>query len=246
MFDAARITSGMRVLDVAAGTGDTSILAAQRVLPGGSVLALDISSSMLEVAAETATDAGLSNLETLAQDATHLEFPPASFDAAISRLGLMFLSDLQRGLRAICAALEPNARLAAIFWSATERNPYMGSSVDIVRELRGLPTPPPAVVRAFSLAAPSVLEKALADAGFHDVTVEAVPTVRTFSSVDEALELLFTASSAMPDLLSGASQREQDQVMDRLRQTFEQFRQADGTCVMPGEVLLGSGAAGSA
>lgn len=243
LIHAARLTAGMHVLDVAAGTGETTIIAARQVLPGGSVLAVDISASMLEVATETARATGLSNVETSVQDAAQLELPPASFDAAISRLGLMFLSDLPRGLRAIRVALKPNGRLAAIVWSTTERNPYMGSSVDIVREVRGLPSPSPPIVRAFSLAGPGIFQAALADAGFHDVTVEAVPTIRTFESVDEALELLFTASSAMPDLLADASQAERDDIMQRIRQTYEQFRQSDGSCVMPGEVLLGSAAA---
>ena len=84
---------GMRVLDIAAGTGETTLLAAKRVGPGGSVVAVDISASMLAIAAGAARDAGLDNVETQVQDITQLDLASATFDAAISRLGLMFLPD---------------------------------------------------------------------------------------------------------------------------------------------------------
>jgi len=98
MFEAARLRPGMRVLDLAAGTGDQALLAAQIVGPAGSVLATDISPSMLAVAEESARDAGLSNIETLVADASRVELPDEHFDAAICRFGLMFLPDLQAAL----------------------------------------------------------------------------------------------------------------------------------------------------
>src|SRR5207253_835678 len=85
MFEAARLRPGMRVLDLAAGTGDQALLAAQIVGPAGSVLATDISPSMLAVAEESARDAGLSNIETLVADASRVELPDEHFDAAICR-----------------------------------------------------------------------------------------------------------------------------------------------------------------
>src|SRR4051794_33812626 len=98
LLDLARIGAGMCVLDLAAGTGETSVLAARRVQPNGSVLAVDISQSMLEIAAGAAREAGLDNLETVVQDVAQLDLPGGSFDAAISRLGLMFLADPAHGL----------------------------------------------------------------------------------------------------------------------------------------------------
>src|SRR3981081_1681821 len=80
MLDAAGLAPGMRVLDVAAGTGDQSVLAAQRIGASGSLLATDISASMLEVAAQAARDAGLSNVETHVADASTLDLPPDTFD----------------------------------------------------------------------------------------------------------------------------------------------------------------------
>ena len=91
MLDLANLRSGHRVLDVAAGTGDQTLMAARRVGPGGYVLATDISASMLQLAAEAAQGAGLTNVETRVMDAENLDLEPDSFDAVICRMGLMLM-----------------------------------------------------------------------------------------------------------------------------------------------------------
>jgi SAM-dependent methyltransferase len=242
LLDAAGLEPGMRVLDIAAGTGDTSLLAARRVGTHGSVLAVDISASMLEVAAGSARAAGLANVVTLVQDVSMLNVPAHSFDAVISRLGLMFLDDLQGGLRAIRGALKPGRRLAALVWSIAERNPYMGTPIDVVRAAGLLPSQPPTVVRAFSLSAPGVLDSALVAAGFAEVNVERVPLVRAFASVDEAMNLLFTTTTTMTDLYQGLEEPDRERLTGQIAQRFADLCQPDGRVVMHGELLLGSGA----
>jgi ubiquinone/menaquinone biosynthesis C-methylase UbiE len=69
MLDLAEVRTGSRVLDVAAGTGDQTLLAAERVGPTGFVLATDISASMLKLAADAAREAGFTNVETRVMDA---------------------------------------------------------------------------------------------------------------------------------------------------------------------------------
>jgi SAM-dependent methyltransferase len=99
MLDAARVGTASRVLDVAAGAGGQTILAARRVGPGGRVLATDISPTILTYAAKAAADAGLGNVETLEVDGEALDvLDPGSFDAVISRLGLIYFPDQQRAL----------------------------------------------------------------------------------------------------------------------------------------------------
>ena len=97
MLDEAGIRPGLRVLDVAAGTGDQAVLAAQRIGPTGSLLATDISATMLAAAVETVREAGLDNVATQVADASALELEDESFDAAICRLRLMFVPDLHQG-----------------------------------------------------------------------------------------------------------------------------------------------------
>src|SRR3954466_15134834 len=85
MLELAGVEAGSRVLDLGAGTGDQSLLAAQRVGPSGAGLAPDLSAAMLALAREAASAANLLNIETRVMDAQHLELESASFDAAIAR-----------------------------------------------------------------------------------------------------------------------------------------------------------------
>ena len=84
MLDAAEVGPGSSVLDVAAGAGGQSLAAARRAGPAGRVLATDIAPALLEYAAKSAADAGLSNVDTLEADGERLDVSEAAFDAAIS------------------------------------------------------------------------------------------------------------------------------------------------------------------
>ena len=95
MLDLAKIGPGSRVLDVAAGAGDQTLQTAARVGPSGHVLATDISPKILDFAARNARTAGFANVETKVLDGENLDVPEASFDAVISRVGLIYFPDQQ-------------------------------------------------------------------------------------------------------------------------------------------------------
>ena len=104
MLDLAGLQSGHRVLDVAAGTGGQTLLAARRVGPSGYVLATDLSLKMLSLAADTARKAGLTNVETRVMDAENIDVDPDSFDAVICRTALMLWFPTRRRRWPGCAA----------------------------------------------------------------------------------------------------------------------------------------------
>ena len=94
MLDLAGLRTVSRVLDVGAGTGEQTLMAAERVGRRGSVLAIDVSAPMLGVAANAAQAAGFANVETRVMDARRIEeLESGSFDAAISRNALMLLPE---------------------------------------------------------------------------------------------------------------------------------------------------------
>jgi ubiquinone/menaquinone biosynthesis C-methylase UbiE len=241
MLVAAGLEPGMRVLDVAAGTGDQSLLAAQRIGASGALLATDISASMLEVAAQTAGDAGLRNIETQVADASPLDLPPESFEAGICRFGLMFVPDVHQALVRIHRALKPGARFATLVWSTREANPYIGLQIDLLLEMGRMPSPPPSIVHTVSLSAPGVLQQAFERAGFRDGSVSAVDTPRAFASLDEAVDAMQTSSPAQGELRRAMSEAESAHYSAELRHRLEAFIQADNSCLLPGEALLGVG-----
>ena len=146
--------TGARVLDVAAGAGGQTLAAARRVGPTGHVLATDISPGILEYAAEAAP-AGLGNVETLEADGEDLSaVGTATYDAAISRVGLIYFPDQQRALTEICRTLRPGGRLSSVVYSTADRNGFFSVPVGIIRRVAGLPAPAPGLPGPFSLGAP--------------------------------------------------------------------------------------------
>lgn len=237
MLEAAGIQPGDRVLDIAAGTGDQSLLAARIVGPAGSILATDLSADMLAIAAQVAQQEGLNTITTRVMDAELLDLADDSFDAAICRLGLMLLPHPERALREIRRVLKPGARLAALVWSAPEHNPLWSLPLAILSKYASeAPSPRPDL---FSLSDPSVFARALTDAGFHEVSTRAFPFESHYASLDAFLHS--TGSRLIAGVMGRQlSQEEQQHLLGEIRQAVSPFV-GDRGLVAPAELLLGVG-----
>jgi SAM-dependent methyltransferase len=169
IISAARLEPGLRVLDLACGTGDPVIEIARRVGPTGRVTASDLSAQMLEVTRKNASAAGLTNMDFAVADAEELPFAAASFDRVTSRLGMMYFVDAQRALREIKRVLAPGGVVALQVWGPAEESPYFQSAVGpFMRRLN--PPPPPADAPSPLRFAPAgKLADALTAAGFRNV-----------------------------------------------------------------------------
>jgi len=154
MFDLMDLGQGARVLDVAAGAGEQTLAAAQRVGAGGRVLATDLSPVILEHAARAARAAGLANVETRALDGESLDVPPASFDAVICRVGLIYFPDQQKALSGMKRALVEGGALGVIVYTTPDRNAFFSVPISIIRRRAALPPPLPGQPGPFSLGAP--------------------------------------------------------------------------------------------
>jgi SAM-dependent methyltransferase len=238
LLDAAALQPGMRVLDVAAGTGDQTLLVAERIGPTGSILATDISPTMLAAADQNARDAGLSNVTTLVSDASALELPEAQFDAAICRFGLMFVPDLHQCLSRIHHALKPRARFAALVWATRDRNPWMDAQIGVLTEIGCPPAPGVSLLQATSLGEPDRLLQALATAGFGDVQTSRVATPRNFDSLAEAVNSVHTSSPAQAEVLRRLSETERERYLAAIESRLTAFSQPNGKVHIPGEAIL--------
>jgi len=168
MLDLAGVREGSRVLDIAAGSGGQSVSAARR---GATVLATDISSNILDEAAAAARAAGVANVATRVMDGESLDVEPGSFDAAISRLGLMYLPDKQAALAQAAAALRQGGRYAALVFAEPEHNRFFSVPISIIRKNAELPPPAPGLPGPFSAVGLGAMLEA---AGFVDVEVHRV------------------------------------------------------------------------
>jgi SAM-dependent methyltransferase len=240
MLDAAGVTAGSRVLDVAAGAGGQTLAAARRAGATGHVLATDISPAILAYAAKAAAEAGLANVSTLDADGEALRVPEASFDAVISRVGLIYFPDQQAALTGMRAALRPGGRLAAVVYSTADRNAFFAVPVGIIRRRAGLPPPVPGQPGPFSLGGPGVVEQALARAGFRDVGVETVPSPVRLPSAAECVRFERESFGALHQMLSGLPEPQREAAWDEITAELSRYEGPDGF-VGPCEMLVAAG-----
>jgi len=181
----ARVQPGQRVLDVAAGYGEPSLRAARIVGPEGSVVATDISAGMLAYGRERAAAAGLQNVEFIESDAASLDFPPASFDAAVSRWGIIFDPDGEGAAARVRGFMKPGARMAISSWGPPERVPFIALPMATVMKLLEVPPPPPGTPGPLSRPTPAALGGLLEGGGFAEVDVEELDVTFEYDSAEE-------------------------------------------------------------
>lgn len=242
MLDMAGVEPGMKVLDVAAGTGDQSCDIACRVGPGGSVLATDVSPRMLAAAAANLTAAGISNAQTLLTEGETLGLDQANFDAAVCRLGLMFFANPLAGLQAIRRALRPGGRFCTMVFSRPSANPCIGIIVSIALRHMGLPASDPYLPGALlSLGKPGLIEEHFRSTGFVDVEMKSVNAPFKLASVEEYLRFVCTAAGPVMIILDAMSPDTWQAARAEMVAALSVYATADGW-EAPTELLLVAGA----
>ncbi|MGH9034122.1 MAG: class I SAM-dependent methyltransferase [Acidimicrobiia bacterium] len=240
MLDLAGVRAGSRVLDVAAGAGGQTVAAATRVGPGGSVLATDISPAILSYAQAEARRAGLANVETRELDGENLDVEGDTFDAVISRVGLIYFPDRQRALAGMHRALRPGGRVAAIVYSSAERNEFFSIPVSIIRRRAALPPPAPGQPGPFTLGSPGVIEEALVQAGFRDVVVEQLPAPLHLGSAADCVRFERESFGALHQMMAGLSDPEKAETWAEIETELTRFEVGDGFAG-PCELLVAAG-----
>jgi ubiquinone/menaquinone biosynthesis C-methylase UbiE len=229
MLDMADIAEGSQVLDIAAGAGDQTMVVADRIGNGGRVLATDLSPSILEFAAARAEEAGFGNVETMALDGEHLtDLPEGSFDAVISRVGMIYFPDQQRALAGMAHALKKGGKVAAMVYSTAEKNAFFSVPVSIIRRRAQLPPPLAGQPGPFSLGGDGVLEKAFLDAGFVDVQVQVINAPVLLDTAAECLQFEKESFGALHQMLGGLSDDEKAQAWQEIEASLGEFQDENG------------------
>ena len=164
----AKVEPGMRVLDVACGTGEPAISLALLLKGSGLVLGVDISSQPLKLAAQRARERGLGNVGFQQADVHHLPFPASHFDRVTCRLGVMFFSDVARALRELRRVLKQKGRITLLAWGPMQQ-PYFESTLGAI--LRTVPGSalPASGRQMFRFGEAGTLAAALTEAGFSSI-----------------------------------------------------------------------------
>ncbi len=182
---------GERALDTGCGCGQTTMALARRVGPAGSVLGVDISRPMLEVARRRVAEAGLGQVKLIEADAQTHAFEAAAFDVAFSRFGVMFFADPTAAFGNIRKALRSGGRLGFVCWRPLAQNPWM--LVPIAAALKHFPEPPPPpdplAPGPFAFADPDRVRAILSGAGFAEVAIEPFDQMIGAGDLDQAVRV---------------------------------------------------------
>ncbi len=239
MIERLALGPGQRVLELAAGPGDTGFLAAELVTPGGgSLICSDASEAMLEVARERAATLGINGVEFRQLELEWIDLPTADVDRIVCRWGVMLTVDPEACLRECRRVLRVGGRIALAVWDAAERNPWATIPTEALVELGHLPPPDRGGPGMFSLAAPGRLAEMMEDAGLTGVGVEAIPVPRPYAGIDGYLAETLDLSPTFGPTLQRLSSDEREQVRQRIETLTDPFRDAEGGLELPGSSLV--------
>jgi SAM-dependent methyltransferase len=185
LVELAGVRPGSRVLDVAAGYGEPALTAARKAGPEGRVVATDISAEMLTFARRRAAAAGLANVDFVQSDACSLDFPSASFDAAVSRWGIIFEPDAEAAAERIRGFLKPGARIAISSWGEPDQVPFLSIPMRTTMARFDVPPPPAGTPGPLSRPTPAAIGGLLAGGGFSNVAVEQAEVIYEFDAPEQ-------------------------------------------------------------
>ena len=246
MIDAVHPQPGERVLELAAGLGETAMLAAELVAPLGGVVISDQAEAMLEGARARAIALGLSNIEFQALNAEWIDLPLASVDIVTCRWGYMLMADPAAALSETRRVLRPGGRVALAVWDTLDSNPWalLPAQELIARGLAPAPDPnAPPTPGPFALGAPGRVQELLEQAGFVELRVEALELVRRHSSFAEMWETTLDLSRNVHDAVLSRPAAEIAQIEASLAERFAPYTAADGTLAIPARTLVASASA---
>jgi ubiquinone/menaquinone biosynthesis C-methylase UbiE len=241
MLDAAGVKAGDRVLDVAAGAGDQTLDIARRVGASGSVLATDLSPSILRLAETNLRAAGVLNVRVQRADAQALGLDFVNFDAAVCRLGLMFCAEPLLALKGIHRTLVDGARFCALVFSSPETNPCITTQLRVAQRHAGVAAGDPWTPGGLlSLGRPGLMSALMREAGFTAVEVRTLSAPFIVPRCEDYVDFIRSAGSPVIALLKPLPAAVREAAWADIAGQLDRFTTPQGW-VGPNELLLCTG-----
>jgi ubiquinone/menaquinone biosynthesis C-methylase UbiE len=182
LVDACDLTQGLRVVELASGSGLVTFPVAEAVGPDGFVLATDISGEMVAVGTDNASRLGLTNVTFRRMNSEALECEDASFDRALCSLGLMYMPNPRVAISEMKRVVCSGGRVGALVWG--ERKNCGWADIFPIVDARVKSEVCPLF---FSLGTPGALASGLEAAGLSDITEDRIKMTQHFDSDHDIL-----------------------------------------------------------
>lgn len=234
MVDAIDPQPGHRVLELAAGPGDTGFLAAELIEPGGTLISSDVVEGMLDQARARAAELGIANVEFRTIDAEWIDLATADLDGVLGRFVYMLLADPATALRETRRVLRPGGRLALAAWAEPEANPWAWAPVTELVALGAIEHPDLDEPNMFAFRDPQRIVELLEETGFEDIVVESVAIVYRFASLDDWWDVQLDISTTLARAVGTISPAQRDDLRDAVDARLAQYVVDDGSVALPG------------
>jgi SAM-dependent methyltransferase len=222
-----------KLLELAAGPGDTGFLALPRVLPGGSLHSTDVAPEMVDAARRRAAQLALDRVTFAVEDMAALSFGDAEFDGVLCRWGVMLVPDMEAAASEIARVLRPGGRAALAVWADPANNDWMTASGRSALELGLLERPDPDAPGPFRLSPDGALESLLQGARLDVETVEEVAMTWRAPSLAAWWEISRDMSRMLAMLLERLTPEEAEAVRVGAERRLERYVEPEGELVVP-------------
>jgi SAM-dependent methyltransferase len=233
LVDRAGLQPGQTVLEVAAGTGDLGLLAADRVGGGGRVVSTDFASEMVDVARRQGESRGAQNVEYRVMDAERMDLGDDSVDAALCRWGYMLMADPAQALGETRRVLRDGGPLAFAVWATPDRNPWAAVPGMTLVQRGHMPPPEPGAPGIFALAMPERIRELAAGAGFAEIEIEEIAFDFAYADGDDAWDALVRLAGPLAKAVNALPEDERERTRAAIIENLAPYRNADGSYTAP-------------
>lgn len=221
LVDAVAAEQARHVLEVGCGTGGITLAVARRLGPAGRCVGIDISEPMIATAREYAEQEAVP-ASFLCADAQDHAFEPGTFDAVISRFGVMFFRDSVRAFTNLRRAARDEAVLRFVVWRDPAENPFMTTAQRAAAPLLpDLPVHRPDEPGQFAFADPDKVRRILTESGWAGIDIRPVDVVCTLP--EKELVRYFTRLGALGMYLPEVDEKTRGRVVETVRAAFDPF-----------------------
>jgi SAM-dependent methyltransferase len=234
MVDAIDPQPGHRVLELAAGPGDTGFLAAELIEPGGTLISSDAVEEMIEHARARAGELGISNVDFREINAEWIDLPTADVDGVLARWVYMLLADPATALRETRRVLRPGGRLALAAWADPAENPWASAPVAELVAMGAIDLPDLDEPNMFAFRDPQRITGLLEETGFEDIVVEQIPIVYRFASPDDWWDTQLDISTTLARNVVALTPAQRDDLRDAVDARLARYVAEDGSIALPG------------